>query len=99
MNETPPLTPLTKNESASAPLSGRQVAEKMAVAILIWLVTNIIVFVAASFLIFILLSSTGAAQEQEAFTLAILCAIPLALTASGLLAGRRIYYTLSRHNR
>lgn len=97
MPETPPsLTPLTQDKPISTGSTRQQIVGRVLVALLIWLAANLVVFVATSFLAFILLNSLGLAQEQEAFTLSILCAIPLALTVSGLLAGRKIYFTLTK---
>ncbi len=96
-NQAPaPLTPLTKDGPPAAPFTRGQIIRRMLSALLIWLVANLVVFVGVSFLVFVLLSSLGPIQGDEAFTLAVLCAIPAALTASGLLAGRKIYFTLAK---
>ena len=95
---TSPLTPLTKPEDkpAELPLPPGKLALRLVVAVLIWLAANLVTFVVVAFLIFMLLAGPGAFDPDFAFTLAILCAIPPALTVSSLLAGRRIFYTISK---
>ena len=68
-------------------------------AVLIWLLINMIIFVIVSFLAFSLLSSLGMANPNEAFTLALICAIPAALIVSSLVAVRMLIPRLWRQSR
>jgi hypothetical protein len=93
-----PLTPLTKPEDKpdSTPLPPGKFALRLLAAVFIWLVANLVTFILVAFIIFMLLAGPGAFDPDFAFTLSILCAIPPALTVSSLLAGRKIFYTISK---
>jgi hypothetical protein len=71
---------------------------RLFIAVLIWLVINLVIFVFVSFITFSLLSSPGMADQDRAFTLALACAIPSALTVSSLVAVRKLIPTLWRQN-
>jgi hypothetical protein len=72
------------------PLSLAQVMWRTFKAVILWLLANLITFIAVSFIVFSLLSALGLADPDEAFALAIVCAIPAALTVSSLIAGRKL---------
>ncbi len=99
----PPLTPLTRSDerrsterpTSGAPLPPGKAALRLVGAILIWLAANLLTFLVVSFLVFALFAGTGMFDPDAAFTLAVLCAIPPALTVSSLLAGRKIFYIVS----
>jgi hypothetical protein len=74
------------------PLSLAQVMWRMFKAVILWLFANLITFLAVSFLAFSLLSALGLADPDEAFALAVVCAIPAALTVSSLIAGRKLIH-------
>ena len=83
----------------SLSLSLPQVLWRTFKAIILWLVANLITFVIVSFIAFTLLSSLGLAAPDEAFTLAVVCAIPAALTVSSLVAGRKLIHLAWRRYR
>lgn len=74
------------------PLSLAQVLWRMFKAIILWLVANLITFLVVSFIAFTLVSALGMANPDEAFALAVICAIPAALMVSSLIAGRKLIY-------
>jgi hypothetical protein len=79
------------------PVSLPQFLWRLFIAVLIWLLVNLIIFGIVSFIAFSLLSSPGMADPNEAFTLALVCAIPAALTVSSLVAVRKLIPMLWRH--
>ena len=81
------------------PVSLPQFLWRLFMAVLIWLLLNLVIFVIVSFIAFSLLNLLGMANPDEAFTLAIACAIPSALTVSSLVAGRKLIPMLWRQNR
>jgi hypothetical protein len=66
------------------------------IAVIIWLFINLIIFVIVSFLAFILINAQGMANPDDAFTLALACAIPSALITSSLVAVRKLIPRLWR---
>jgi hypothetical protein len=82
MPEHPPVS--------SPPLSLAQVVWRTFIAIILWLLINLIIFLIVSFIAFSLLSSLGQTNPDQAFSLAMVCAIPAALTVSSLIVGRRL---------
>ena len=72
------------------PLSPPQLLWRLLKAVVIWLFLNLITFLAVSFIAFSLLNALGMANPDEAFTLAVVCAIPAALTVSSLVSGRKL---------
>lgn len=83
----------------SLQLSLPQVLWRTFKAIIIWLIANLITFIAVSFIAFTLVSALGLAAPDEAFTLAVVCAIPAALTVSSLVAGRKLIHLAWRRYR
>jgi hypothetical protein len=81
-----------ESTQTSPPLSLAQVMWRMFKAVILWLFANLITFLAVSFLAFSLLSALGLADPDEAFALAVVCAIPAALTVSSLIAGRKLIH-------
>jgi hypothetical protein len=77
---------------SSPTLSLPRLIWRMVIAVTIWLVANLVTFLAVSFLIFMILGSLGVAEDEELFSLAVMCAIPAALTVSSLIAGRKLIY-------
>lgn len=75
------------------PRLGRLLAQ-VALNLLIWLAANLLTFLGVSFLVFVVLNLMGAARDEYAFTYALLCAIPAALTVSSYVTGRRIIHLL-----
>jgi hypothetical protein len=84
MSAQPPQTQPT--------LSLPQMIWRMTKAVVIWLLVNLVTFVLVSFVVFSLLSSQEKANPDEAFTLAVICAIPAALIVSSLVVGRKLIY-------
>jgi hypothetical protein len=80
------------------PVSLPQFLWRLFIAVLIWLLVNLIIFGIVSFIAFSLLSSPGMADPNEALTLALVCAIPAALTVSSLVAVRKLIPMLWRQN-
>ncbi len=79
-------------------ISPPRLVGRILVAVIIWLAANLITFLVVSFVIFIVLGSMGMAQNEELFTLSVVCAIPAALTVSSLVAGRKlIHLTVQRY--
>ena len=74
------------------PLSLPQLLWRMFKAVILWMFANLIAFLAVSFITFTLVSALGLANPDEAFTLAVICAIPAALTVSSMVAGRKLIY-------
>ena len=64
--------------------------------VVIWLFVNLIIFGIVSFIAFSLLNALGMTDPDEAFTLAVICAIPAALTVSSLVAGRKLIHMVRR---
>lgn len=73
-------------------LSLPQLLWRMIKSVLLWLLANLLTFFLVSFIAFSLLTALGLANPDEAFTLAVICAIPAALTVSSLIAGRRLIH-------
>lgn len=71
-------------------LSLPQLVWRIFKSVLLWLLANLLTFVVVSFIAFSVLNALGLANADEAFTLAVICAIPAALTVSSLVAGRRL---------
>ncbi|MFM8320319.1 MAG: hypothetical protein ACKOC5_05315 [Chloroflexota bacterium] len=90
--ETSPLTPLTHpaERPAGPRLSGRQTVLTVLIALLLFLASNLGIFLVVSFVVFVGLGGIGVAAGDDLFTLSILCAIPPAVIGSSLLAGRRL---------
>jgi hypothetical protein len=65
---------------------------RMAKAVFIWLLANLVTFVVVSFVVFSILGSQEQVNPDEAFTVAVVCAIPAALTVSSVVAGRKLIY-------
>jgi len=84
MSAQQPQTPPT--------LSLPQLIWRMTKAVVIWLLANLVTFIVVSFLVFSILGSLGQFNPDEAFTLAVICAIPAALTVSSLIVGRKLIY-------
>ena len=84
MSAQPPQTP--------PPLSLPQLIWRMTKAVAIWIVANLVTFIVVSFLLFNILGSMDQVNTDEAFTLAVTCAIPAALTVSSLIAGRKLIH-------
>jgi hypothetical protein len=74
------------------PISLPQLLWRIFKAVILWISVNLVTFVAVSFTVFILLSALGLSDPDEAFSLAVVCAIPAALTVSSLVAGRKLIY-------
>jgi hypothetical protein len=72
------------------PLSLPQLLWRIFKAVLLWLLVNLLTFVVVSFVAFSLLNAAGLTTADDAFTLAVICAIPAALMVSSLVAGRRL---------
>lgn len=72
------------------PLSLPQLLWRIFKALLLWLLVNLLTFIGVSFIAFSLLSAAGLTTADDAFTLAVICAIPAALMVSSLVAGRRL---------
>jgi hypothetical protein len=53
---------------------------------------NLVTFVVVSFVVFSILGSQEQVNPDEAFTVAVVCAIPAALTVSSVVAGRKLIY-------
>lgn len=87
-------TGVSPHRAARRPPSVGRLAAMIALNLVIWLAANLITFVAVSFLVFVLLNLMGAAQDESAFTYALLFAIPSALTVSSYITGRRIIHIL-----
>lgn len=75
------------------PTPGWMLAQ-VALNLVIWLAANLLTFIGVSFLVFVVLNLMGAARDEAAFTYALLCAIPSALTVSSYVTGRRIIHLL-----
>ena len=73
-------------------LSLPQLIWRITKAVFIWLLANLVTFIVVSFLLFIILGSVEQINPDEAFTLAVVCAIPAALTVSSLIAGRKLIH-------
>ena len=84
MSAQPPQTP--------PQLSLSQLIWRMTKAVAIWIVANLVTFIVVSFLLFNILGSMDQVNTDEAFTLAVTCAIPAALTVSSLIAGRKLIH-------
>lgn len=73
-------------------LSLPQMIWRMAKAIFLWLLANLVTFVAVSFAVFMILGAQENFNPDEAFTLAVICAIPAALIVSSVVTGRKLIY-------
>jgi hypothetical protein len=85
--------------NTAPPTSLPQFLWHLFIAVLIWLLINLVIFVMVSFIAFSLLSLPGMADPDQAFTLALACAIPSALTVSSLVAIRKLLPKLWQQNR
>ena len=80
-------------------LSLPQLLWRILKVVIIWLLANLITFLTVSFITFSLLNALGLVNPDEAFTLAVVCAIPAALTVSSLVAGRKLIHLAGRRYR
>jgi hypothetical protein len=82
----------TESTQSPPPLSLAQLLWRIFKAVILWLFANLVTFVAVSFIVFSLLSALGLTNPDDAFALAVVCAIPAALTMSSLIAGRKLIH-------
>jgi hypothetical protein len=85
-----PLQPLTKPEPARRPSRTALLVRRTLVNLLIWLGLNLLTFTLTSFVVFVTFNATRLAEAEAAFTYSLLCAIPVALTVSGVTVARRV---------